>query len=218
MDGHDHSSYKDDHVNNFCQSMSGGGGMSMYMSGFRSSLLNSDAPCLNLLSPNWTLDSELKFILGMMAVGCLGIVLEAIPVWRLRYLARIDRGGVDRENKNARLILTAFHGGQAFMGYIIMLAAMTYSVELMLSAVIGLSIGFYIFHKPRGMLTANQSSSPSPCCEFLDDNADESTSALYSQLRPDSDEEEDHRSNSLHQRTNVATNDQGLRRGLPLDM
>mmetsp|Transcript_4753 Transcript_4753/g.7213 ORF Transcript_4753/g.7213 Transcript_4753/m.7213 type:complete len:217 (+) Transcript_4753:107-757(+) len=216
MEGHDHSSYKDNHMNNFCQSMSSGGGMSMYMSGFRSSLLDSDAPCLNLLSPNWTLDSELKFIAGMIAVACLGILLEAIPVWRLRYLARIDRDGVDRENKNARLILTAFHGAQALLGYTLMLAAMTYSVELILSTVIGLSLGFYIFYKPRSILTANQSSSPSPCCEFLDDNADESTSALYSQLGPDSNEEEDHRSN-LHQRTNVA-NDPGLRRGLPLDM
>eukprot|EP00979_Chaetoceros_neogracilis_P010872 scaffold2612_cov267-Chaetoceros_neogracile.AAC.65 len=202
MEGHEHYLEDASKMNNFCQSMSGGGGMSMYMSGFRSTLLNPDAPCLNLLSPNWKLDSEFKFMVGMMAVICLGILLEAIPVWRLRYLTRLGRDGIERENKNPRLVLTAFHGSQALLGYILMLTAMTYSIELILSAIIGLSLGFYIFYKEKGSLPTNQSTSPSPCCEFLEEIEEDNLSAMYPLLIPDSGEEE--HCNSLHQRTNAA--------------
>jgi len=138
----------------------------------------------------------------MISVICLGILLEAIPVWRLRYLTRIERDGVDRENKKARPVLAAFHGAQAFLGYILMLTAMTYSIELILSAVTGLSLGFYMFYKQKGILATNQSASSSPCCEFLEEDETDSASAAYSQFRPGTEEEQS--GSLLYQRTNAA--------------
>ena len=44
---------------------------------------------------------------------------------------------------------------QVYMGYMIMLVAMMYSVELLLSTVAGLAFGYFLFHKgeaPRSRL------------------------------------------------------------------
>ncbi len=145
----------------------------------------------------------------MIAITAMGILVETIPVWRLRYLAKIDRDNLDREGKKVSLILTAFHGLQAFLGYILMLAAMTYSIEIFASTVIGLALGHHLSYKKRQILKRARSSggeipdNGTPCCEFLqdDEDSDESVPSGYSQFQSDCDgERTDSETAPLHQR------------------
>ena len=91
----------------------------------------------------------------------------------------------DKEYIIAKYVLAGLQGLQAFIGYILMLAVMTYSIELLLSAILGLSLGFIIFGKYKFLLRDNEDiimtevsgdgggghgeSSTTPCCDFMDD-------------------------------------------------
>jgi hypothetical protein len=57
------------------------------------------------------------------------------------------------------------HGAQALAGYLLMLIAMTYSVELLLSVIAGLGVGYRLFFY-RAPATH---SSANPCCDFLEE-------------------------------------------------
>ena len=144
--------------------------MTMYMDGFRSPLLAylfhpSDAnttptvpPCLNFLFRDWTLDTPYKFVMAMVAVAVLGIGVEAI--------AAIRSGGTIpsyflchrhcHRRRHSTPIITQYqrwilqsavvgsHVLQALIGYVLMLAAMSYSAELFCCALLGLGIGYAI--------------------------------------------------------------------------
>lgn len=128
--------------------------MAMYMSGFRWSLLADPAevPCLNLFLPSWTLDTRPKFVLGMFGLMMLALTTEGVSY--MRWKARKEtveagrrRGTLrsGRSKRRASLISLGLHGLQALLGYLLMIAAMTYSIELLLSAVVGLVIGHGAF-------------------------------------------------------------------------
>merc|ERR1712045_562535 len=102
------------------------------MDGFRFTLSQgSDAPCINLFLPQWTLHSRLRFFTGMMGVLALGIAIEGVTALRLRYqtMAKISESE-KRETVRTQALITMLHGLQACIGYILMLATMTYSIEL----------------------------------------------------------------------------------------
>jgi len=76
----------------------------------------------------------------------------------------------------AKYVLAAFQGLQALIGYMLMLSAMTFSIELLLSAVLGLSLGFLIFEKHKMLLsTSTVTDAPvddgdgTPCCGYTED-------------------------------------------------
>lgn len=134
-------------------------GMVMYMDGFHWSL-KGDEPCLNLYLASWTLDSWWKFVFGMSGVILLGICTESIAQVR-RGVANRARNAAADDYWKYSLQQTGLHGLHALFGYMLMLATMTFSWELILSVVVGLIIGFYQF----GDATLNTAS---PCCAFLD--------------------------------------------------
>ena len=71
-----------------------------------------------------------------------------------------------------RLSITLLHGIQAFLGYILMLATMTFSLELLFSVVLGLSTGYAIFFQTEDALREKHVTS-NPCCNFMEDEARE---------------------------------------------
>eukprot|EP00566_Odontella_aurita_P001495 CAMPEP_0113553588 /NCGR_PEP_ID=MMETSP0015_2-20120614/15696_1 /TAXON_ID=2838 /ORGANISM="Odontella" /LENGTH=239 /DNA_ID=CAMNT_0000454673 /DNA_START=291 /DNA_END=1010 /DNA_ORIENTATION=+ /assembly_acc=CAM_ASM_000160 len=182
----------------------GGGGvatMAMYMSGFQWSLFAdpSEVPCLNLFSPSWTLDTRPKFFLGMLAVLLLALVTEGVSFLRMKMSKKpIER---ERRRRNSRtwrgkrkasLFRLGLHGLQALLGYLLMIAAMTYSIELLLSAIVGLIIGHGTFFEriysdgaTDDEMNAEGSAetdigddvagantvSTNPCCAFMNDEA-----------------------------------------------
>jgi len=100
--------------NPFCSTRMGGG-MTMYMDGFRFTLSgNPDAPCINLLFPQWTLHSRGRFFIAMMGVLFFGIAIEGIAMLRARYLTKVKLMEGERRESSVRvqLVMTLFHGLQ----------------------------------------------------------------------------------------------------------
>lgn len=73
--------------------------------------------------------------------------------------------GLTKYRQRQRFASPLLHGSQALAGYLLMLIAMTYSVELLLSVILGLGIGYrcFFYRVPASHSTAN------PCCDFLHD-------------------------------------------------
>ena len=90
-----------------------------------------------------------------------------------------------------------------------MLAVMTYSYELLFSAVGGLTIGHFIFYKQRFALSGNvfpPSSAANPCCDSVEDAAQTNQSTGnrfdYAPLNPTEGEPDDNLS-TLYLRSNT---------------
>jgi hypothetical protein len=137
-DGHNHgrslSNMDDMKENKFCT----GNGMSMNMEGYSLSFGNT-RPCLNLWFSNWTLDTEWKFTLAILGVICLGICVEGSSVVRRKVHASL------RPGSSRKWVMAGFYGLQATIGYALMMVAMTFSLELLLSAICGLVLGYGFF-------------------------------------------------------------------------
>mmetsp|Transcript_27336 Transcript_27336/g.31855 ORF Transcript_27336/g.31855 Transcript_27336/m.31855 type:complete len:310 (-) Transcript_27336:1094-2023(-) len=174
---HDHDTSSTNNVlsygstpsSSFCQCMSmsdSNGGMTMYMDGFKLSFLNPESTCLNLYSSSFTLNTKSKFIIAMIIIMCVGISVEGISYFKSRYIFNAQKKvhklkekkedccqGSDQDTsreiivQRTKIILTIFQAIQVLIGYMLMLSAMTYSIELLSSAVIGLSMGYYMFGK-----------------------------------------------------------------------
>uniref|UniRef100_A0A7S1UT88 Copper transport protein n=1 Tax=Grammatophora oceanica TaxID=210454 RepID=A0A7S1UT88_9STRA len=147
--------------------MSSGGGMIMYMDGFRIAL-KGNQPCLNLFFPSWTLDTKGKFIGALIGILFLAIATEAVSHVRFLATNRLKGRGAIK-----RWTLTVLHGFQALLGYTLMLATMTFSVEMLLCVVLGLGIGYSLFYRDQDAhVTSN------PCCEFIQSEADEKSGSM----------------------------------------
>jgi hypothetical protein len=130
-----------------------GSGTDMFMDGFQF-VLGGDSLCLNFLFPSLTISSGFKFSLAIFGAATLGFLVEALSAYRREVFRRARERG-----RQAKKSLTLLHGAQAFIGYVLMCLAMTFSLEILFSVVLGLMLGHYIFNAddvPRGKAD--------PCC------------------------------------------------------
>ncbi|KAL3810715.1 hypothetical protein ACHAXA_009997 [Cyclostephanos tholiformis] len=155
-------------------------GTIMYMDGFRWALFpppdSPPPPCLNLFYPSWTLHTQARFVLAMTSVTFIGMLVEACGVWRARCLRKgrarraAERVFVDvapgssssssttssrraRAPSRARrwhLLAALLHASRVWLGYLLMLAVMSYAVEFLLSAVLGVVLGRYCLNDADG--------------------------------------------------------------------
>ncbi len=145
-------------------------GTIMYMDGFHWALFPpSDSPplpCLNLFYPSWTLQTPTRFVLAMASVTSIGMLVEACGVWRVRCLRRgrarraAERAVAVVPGSSARLpsscarrcdlLAALLHASRIWLGYLLMLAVMSYAVEFLLSAVLGVVLGRYCFMDADG--------------------------------------------------------------------
>ncbi|GKY95020.1 hypothetical protein MPSEU_000466600 [Mayamaea pseudoterrestris] len=157
------------------------GGMIMYMDGFHFGLAGNQ-PCLNLFLASWTLDTRFKFMAAILAVFCLAMLVAASSRIREKLTRRLSQMQASRVRRNARIIFIlhrmagpTMHATQALLGYLLMLATMTFSVELLLAVVIGLGAGHAMFvpveHGANDGMYAAQVASD-PCCQFLNHRND----------------------------------------------
>ena len=118
---------------------------------------------MNLYLESWTLDTRSKFLVAMACVALLGIATEYISKLRSRLCSKRPS-----RFRNYRLTIAVLHGLQALVGYILMLATMTFSVELFSSVILGLGIGYSLFYSDDDWhVTTN------PCCSYMQDEANE---------------------------------------------
>jgi hypothetical protein len=131
----------------------------MMMDGFTSTLLSRDgsSPCVNYLFPTWTLDTPGKFAAACIGTILMGILIGLITKIRFRVSKMPAAKYQPRLLKNT-LTVVLFAVNLIF-GYIAMLIAMTYSVELFLSMALGLTMGYAMFN-----LDMPPPESTDPCC------------------------------------------------------
>ena len=97
----------------------------------------------------------------MLCIVLLAILTEFIS--KIRFIAQSSLTG-----KRKRIGITLLHGLQALVGYVLMLATMTFSVELFCCVVFGLGLGYFVFYDDKDThVTTN------PCCNYMQDEADE---------------------------------------------
>ena len=132
-------------------------GIDMYMQGFEVSG-DEKNQCIMLFFEVFTLDTALKFGFGCVFVFFLGFAIEALIAAR-RYMttrANASRQGLTVAWQIAILSCFAF---SLVLGYLAMLVAMTYSVELFLCVVAGIVIGHGVFN-----LGGPVGETVDPCC------------------------------------------------------
>jgi Ctr copper transporter family len=125
--------------------------------------------CLSLLLPSWTLDSRGKFLCACGGVVAFAVAVEGLTKLRYYQQQQQQQQQLQQQRRSSPSLLVMLvpflHGLQALAGYLLMLIAMTYSVELLLSVMIGLALGyqFFFYRSPA----AHRGISANPCCDFL---------------------------------------------------
>jgi len=176
-----------------------GPGSTMFMDGFHW-VLGGDALCLNFYFTAFTMSSAFSFCVGIVGVICMGISVEAIGAFR----RKVHKGEAKKgRGTSRRFYLASLQFAQSLAGYVLMLSTMTYSIEMVLAASLGLAIGFAIFNLKGGKGTKGARPSAAgkaegdvpiggePCCQDFD----------YDALSSDSDDDEEKRKdNSMKQK------------------
>ncbi|KAJ8598390.1 hypothetical protein CTAYLR_003000 [Chrysophaeum taylorii] len=109
-----------------CRALSSCEGMAMLMEGFGS----ARGACLNLWRPAWTLDTPLRLGVGLVASFVAGGAVESLARLRERF----------RRRRHLKWAL-ALHFVATAAGYLAMLAAMSYAVELFVAVCVGATLG-----------------------------------------------------------------------------
>ena len=143
----------------------------MYMSGFASVSLSmrGTTECVNLLFPDWILDSPWKLLVGCLGTVFFAMLLQVIvrvrtdvlrgrcKTWPLLGAALLDSMPI----LFRRLLSTFLLACQLCLGYLLMLVTMTYNAELFCSVVVGLVIGHAVFAKdPCGVEGGERHATP----------------------------------------------------------
>jgi copper chaperone CopZ len=127
----------------------------MHMTGFEWS--GEASPCLILLFPGWELTDGARFWLAVAGTVLAGVFAEFLIYVRRRQRTSSDRQVLRLADRVWQLFL---YTGNRTLGYFVMLITMTYSVELFMAVIVGLSIGHAIFN-----LGAPSGEDMTPCCQ-----------------------------------------------------
>ena len=111
------------------------------------------------------------------------VAVEGLAKFRHVTVARVQQ----RNHKTAaRYAIPLLHGLQAAAGYILMLLAMTFSMEVLCSVVAGLAAGYGLFFQLPDNNSNGEDVDPyrlrqhvttNPCCEFMEEESKETTTA-----------------------------------------
>jgi len=127
-------------TNEFCNGI----GTDMFMGGFVSLFDPSrpEGPCLVMFLSSWMIDSYPKFIVAWLASLVAGVFCEAILAAR----ARVGKYLGDARHPSALAMKLSLYAGHRVAGYLVMLLAMTYSTEIFIAVVLGLTTGHLLFN------------------------------------------------------------------------
>ena len=186
--GHHHDHFKmDKHLSSESLDKFCNGNMAMNMDGFVLNLKGGkDTTCINYLLPSMTLDTRTKFVIAMIITVFFGILLEYISKVRISYQKRFyynKSTGHGNNNNIGKCKIFILHLLQSALGYVGMMIAMTYSIELLSSIVFGLGLGYAYFFKVgngNGNSSGNSASNngnyseglstSNPCCTFVNED------------------------------------------------
>lgn len=192
---HDHHDHHHDHdkddSNEFCH----GSFMTMFMDGFRFSLTKSSTshhhnhnhnndnhnstnpsnsnhlpPCLVYYVKTWKLNQRGKFRGAMVFSFLVALLTEGLSAARFVMIDYIHLAGFGHRHR--KLILTIVYALQQWLGTMIMLISMMYSIEMLFSVIAGLMAGNYLFLRdhPRGPKQNNNSHRGPGSVPYYDNN------------------------------------------------
>jgi len=131
-----------------------GSGTSMSMSGFVSQAISGKtAPCMLLLFGSWALDGPAKFGMACIGTFLLGILLQFVTKTRIS----VNRWKLSPHLKT--ITICALYTVNTTIAYLLMLIAMTYSTELFIMVLLGLSTGYALF-----LVNSYTPINTDPCC------------------------------------------------------
>ena len=129
----------------------------MYMGGFEIAGVGENQ-CIMLFFEVFTLDTPLKFGFGCVFVFFLGFLIELLIALR-RYLTKRANSSPEGLTIPWQMAILSIFALSLMLGYLAMLVAMTYSVELFICVVTGLVIGHGVFN-----LGTPVGETVDPCC------------------------------------------------------
>ena len=112
-------------------------------------------PCVILFFQSWVLNTPWKFWLGTLGVFGLGALVELVATIAVH----------PTNSKLSRFLQAALYCFRMTLAYLVMLAAMTFCVEIFTAVVLGLGVGHAIFGHSR----KSNLSGPSLCCSHGSD-------------------------------------------------
>ena len=144
---------------------------------------------MNLLFHWLTLNTRWKFVLCTIVVFGLAVAVEGLAFFRHVTVAKSKKQARQQQQQQqrsslvlARYFIPVLHGLQAAAGYTLMLIAMTFSLELMCSVVMGLATGyaifFVVFEGDDDPYQLRQHVTTNPCCEFMEEESRETTTIM----------------------------------------
>ena len=159
------------------------GGMDMLMGGFEvagGSTPTVTKTCVILFFKSWNLDSAGKFAAACIGVFALGFCIEALICLRRKIVNR-KRLFINIPMALRKIIVIALFGTNLILGYLAMLVAMTYSVELFICVVVGLIVGHALLnsHTPVGETV-------DPCCASQNHNGSSADGGGHGDHTPNS--------------------------------
>mmetsp|Transcript_100003 Transcript_100003/g.156347 ORF Transcript_100003/g.156347 Transcript_100003/m.156347 type:complete len:454 (+) Transcript_100003:1-1362(+) len=163
----------------FCNGM----GTDMFMGGFVSLFdeIRKSGPCLIIFFSGWKLDEAWKFIFALVGALLAGVACEALLALRGRVSSlRLFTGKANR--RRALMVNVALYATHRTVGYLVMLLAMTYSVEMFVAVILGLSSGYFVFNASQpvaeGETACCSNNWPSVASDKLDDPQCSSTTFI----------------------------------------
>jgi len=135
----------------------------MWMQGFQAMEVGAGQPCISLLFEWAVLDSRAAFAAGAAATFVGGVGVEYIVYARRRMLAHWHPPTTPATRARFYAVTVAVYALQVVLGYLLMLVAMTYQVELFVAVVAGLTAGHAIFNAKGPVLDSSDA-----CCMGLD--------------------------------------------------
>ena len=122
---------------------------------------SSSTGCVVLWNSAWILDTRIKFLCGCMGVFFFGVASEALG--HIRRELR-PKTAAQLAKPGGRVTLTLGYVAQLAAGYMLMLAAMTYQVEIFVFGLAGLGVGYHHLNQD-----ASVPERVDPCCADVED-------------------------------------------------
>lgn len=118
----------------------------MHMEGFVSLFdpVREQSPCLVMFFNCWALDGFGKFVVAWVGAVVGGVLSEGLLAVRAGAVQKYCGSG-----KMATVLNIFLYTAHRVVGYAIMLIAMTYSVEMFVAVILGLTTGYVMFNKNR---------------------------------------------------------------------
>ena len=168
----------------FCSSSDS---MSMHMTGFKSVFSSSSTPCIDLFFSSWKLDSKLKFTIAAIMLALFAFCVEGFLCLRrvcarnmMTWEMKAGRAGADLRVVVNSVLFTI----QALLGYLLMLAAMTYQIELLVYLLCGVFVGRLHFNADGNVVGYEIVDA---CCVGRNDDSDPSLITKEAQSPPPSE-------------------------------